>query len=136
MAGNRRQYGGLAMTLLQWIEHDGSDMDISVTHKEILCVATDKGKVVFWTASAYGLKWSAVVAYCVVKVSDILPPYEKKRWRAKRGGQYWFVTIFGDLNSTCDYGFESDLGLFRAHNYFRTAEEAKASKIYQAFERE
>lgn len=60
----------------------------------------------------------------------------RSKWRAEKGESYYTITAFGDVDGRVENFDEYDNNLFRAKNYFRTAEEAKESKIYRAFHEE
>ena len=57
----------------------------------------------------------------------------KKRWRANNGLHYCYVGTNGDICTTDEYQGYIDNSRYRTGNYFRTKEEAKASKFYKVF---
>ena len=120
--------------MLEWIEHDGSYVSVTVLPDESLVISHKDGRQYFWDTFRK-TDWTCVEAYRIVKVSDILQPYVKKRWRAKWGEVYWYVTDEGTVWRSNDTSRPLDCGRYNSGNYFRSIDEAMASKIYQAFER-
>jgi hypothetical protein len=118
--------------MLEWIEHDGSRVDVKMGEK--LALVDIKGDTYFWSGQ-FKINWDVVTAYCKFKVSDILPKYEKKRWRAKFGKLYYYVADIGFVLKHLDEMDATDNLRHSAGNYFRSEEQALASKIYQAFGR-
>jgi hypothetical protein len=58
------------------------------------------------------------------------------RWRAEKGGKYFYVcSLDGISYENDDYGY-SDNRNYNSGNYFRTEEEAKNSKFYKVFHEE
>nr|DAV53543.1 MAG TPA: hypothetical protein [Caudoviricetes sp.] len=53
-----------------------------------------------------------------------------KRWRADRGGDYYCVDSDGSLVTYGEYNDNTDNGLYKIGNYFKTAEEAKRWRDY------
>jgi hypothetical protein len=64
-----------------------------------------------------------------------IPKIVKSRWRAKEGELYFYVTNYGTLCQTINEERFADSMRYHCGNFFKTKEEARASKIYQAFER-
>ena len=57
-------------------------------------------------------------------------PEEHKRWRAKRGGKYWFLDDCGVILSNEEWGDDTDDFRYSIGNYFKTEAEAEAYKKY------
>lgn len=49
----------------------------------------------------------------------------KKRWRAKVGESYYYITTLMDLKSSCEYYTRIDNELYTIGNYFQTLEQAE-----------
>lgn len=63
-----------------------------------------------------------IIAYCIVEIE----PYKAKRWRAVKGGEYWFIDGIGAIDHFIDNLYHSDDARHAVGNYFRTREEAEA----------
>jgi hypothetical protein len=50
---------------------------------------------------------------------------ETKRWRAKKGRNYYYINVFMEVLVNKEYFYSSDNMLWKRGNYFRTEEEAK-----------
>lgn len=59
---------------------------------------------------------------------EITVGYE--RWRAERGGAYYYIYNSGQIDFSCDYGDMKSDYLYKIGNYFKTEEEVKAYKEY------
>lgn len=55
---------------------------------------------------------------------------EYKRWRADRGGDYYCVDSDGSLVAYGEYNDNTDNGLYKMGNYFKTGKEAKRWRDY------
>lgn len=64
-----------------------------------------------------------------------IPETARKRpkWRASHGGMYYFIDTFGDICQDNDHNYRADFRRFKAGNYFKTEDGARASNIYKAF---
>lgn len=62
----------------------------------------------------------------------------KIKWRAKPGGTFFYVDMFGYIRCATDTHKEDGFVqiLFQINNYFRTIGEAENSEIYKAFKKE
>lgn len=60
---------------------------------------------------------------------------ERPRFRARRGGIYYYVDACGNICESDEIGFELDGRQYSSGNYFETVDEAMDSDIYKAFER-
>lgn len=49
----------------------------------------------------------------------------KKRWRAERGGEYYFLRATFEVGTFKEMGNAIDEAMYNCHNYFRTKEEAE-----------
>jgi len=121
--------------MLEWIEHDGSAVEVDIAYGQFLVVRMAGGLEELYGSGRFLNTLKGVEAYCIANLSDILPPYEKKRWRAKGGQLYYYVTDIGSVFKRYDEMDGTDNLRYSAGNYFSSREEAKASKIYQGFER-
>lgn len=54
---------------------------------------------------------------------------QPKRWRAERGGHYWYVDYFGTVSEIYESFEYFDEKLYSIGNYFRTFEEAEEMAI-------
>lgn len=50
----------------------------------------------------------------------------RKRWRAEKYDDYFYVNFFGNINRIKEENDESDNFLYKSRNYFKTREEAEA----------
>lgn len=57
----------------------------------------------------------------------------KTKWRADNGCNYYFIDTFGDVVLDEELRYPADNKRFKAGNYFKTEEDAKASTIYKGF---
>ncbi|MBF4806546.1 MAG: hypothetical protein HXM47_08140 [Pseudoleptotrichia goodfellowii] len=48
-----------------------------------------------------------------------------KRWRAEKGGQYFYIDEFGEISSDTEYDLSEDSESYEFGNYFRTIAEAE-----------
>lgn len=48
-----------------------------------------------------------------------------KRWRAEKGGQYFYIDTFGEISSDTEYDLSEDSESYEFGNYFRTIAEAE-----------
>jgi hypothetical protein len=64
---------------------------------------------------------------CTIEETDngLLVVEKEKRWRAKRGGLYYFVADNGYSRATSEDGHATDQYRYDTHNYFKTAKEAQ-----------
>jgi hypothetical protein len=84
------------------------------------------------------LSGSEIIAYSHItleKFPNILKDWfeeitEYKRWRAERGGAYYYIYNSGQIDFSCDYGDMKSDYLYKIGNYFKTEEEVKAYKEY------
>ena len=84
-------------------------------HKEDVRLATDKEKqFLFNKMEEQGLRWNAEEKRV-----------EKIRWRAKKGGDYYFIDVDLIVKSIDDTYSTFDNKLWDALNYFRTKEQAE-----------
>lgn len=61
-----------------------------------------------------------------IKVRNINEKYGvKKRWRAEKGGQYFYIDTFGEISSDTEYDLSEDSESYEFGNYFRTIAEAE-----------
>ena len=58
------------------------------------------------------------------QVKEIEKP-KYKRWRAEKGGKYYFLSDLGEILFATDYRDKSDNFLYNTDNYFKTEEEAE-----------
>jgi hypothetical protein len=58
---------------------------------------------------------------------------QPERWRAEKGGEYYFVTVSGEVNGFKDGYHIADDNIYNSGNYFRTRE---AAEVYAAKWRE
>lgn len=49
----------------------------------------------------------------------------EKRWRAEKGGVYFYVNYDLEVNRIVDDYYSGDNSLYKAKNYFKTREEAE-----------
>jgi hypothetical protein len=61
--------------------------------------------------------------------------FELPKWRAELYGEYYFITIIGEIRGGTDVYSNIDKQLWEVGNYFKTEEEAKESKFYKVFSR-
>lgn len=60
--------------------------------------------------------------------------FEEFRWRAEKGGEYWYISAIGDVCSIKDNYFPCDDTIFELRNYFQTEELAnKAQPLWKEF---
>ena len=60
--------------------------------------------------------------------------FEPIRWRAEKGGKYWYISAFGDVCCIKDNYFPCDDTIFNSRNYFQTEELAnKALPLWKDF---
>ncbi|MGL5964388.1 MAG: hypothetical protein ACRCZ2_08350, partial [Fusobacteriaceae bacterium] len=59
----------------------------------------------------------------------------RPRFRARRGGVYYYVNLCGDVCQSDELRAKLDEQQYEAGNYFETEELAMDSDIYKAFER-
>lgn len=76
--------------------------------------------------------------YCRIVIDSTKLPFEwkmpdkNKRWRAKKDGNYWYVSPYGIAIIAMENGSMYDDTLYCFHNYFRTKEEAeKYAKVLE-----
>lgn len=78
----------------------------------------------------------AYASFTLEKFPNILTDWfeevheEYKRWRAERGGAYYYIYNSGQIDFSCDYGDMKSDYLYKIGNYFKTEEEVKAYKEY------
>lgn len=84
------------------------------------------------------LKWSDIMAYnhkTLEKFPNILKDWfeeihDDKRWRAKYGGEYTFLSDDGSISSSDEYGDNADDYRYNTGIYGRTKEELEAKREY------
>ena len=54
----------------------------------------------------------------------------KKRWRAKRGGYFYYINCFFKPEQSIEFFFEEDDDIYKSGNYFETAEEVEEYAEY------
>ena len=54
----------------------------------------------------------------------------KKRWRAKRGGYFYYINCFFEPEQSIEVFFEEDDNIYKSGNYFETAEEVEEYAKY------
>lgn len=60
--------------------------------------------------------------------------FEEYRWRAEKGGEYWYISAIGEVCSIKDNYFPCDDTIFNLRNYFQTEELAnKAQPLWKDF---
>ncbi|MGL5050649.1 MAG: hypothetical protein ACRC6E_08515 [Fusobacteriaceae bacterium] len=57
----------------------------------------------------------------------------RPRWRALKGGVFWYVSAFGIATKGIDYYSICDDTLNKVGNYFKTEEETEESRFYKVF---
>jgi hypothetical protein len=122
------------MNKLEWTDHDGSDVEVDIAYGQFIVVRMAGGLEELY-GGRFLCKLKDAEAYCIANIADILPPYKKKRWRAKDGDGYYYVATDGIVEHDNEILHSLDIRRYNSGNYFRTEEEAMASKIYQAYER-
>ena len=61
-------------------------------------------------------------------------PAKRKRWRARCGDKYFYISTLGMVLEENEDGGTFDRNTHSVGNYFRTEDEAKASPLYKAFQ--
>ena len=54
----------------------------------------------------------------------------KKRWRAKRGGYFYYIDCFFEPEQSIEVFLEEDDDIYKSGNYFETTEEAEEYAEY------
>ena len=68
--------------------------------------------------------------YCLEEIFEWVEP---PRWRAEKNGEFYTVSSTGYVESEGEYKNPLCDAWWEAGNYFKTEEEAKASKFYKVF---
>lgn len=109
---------------------------------------TSEGRVIYSDALKRAMLESSPVDFATEEEKQILFDAlakegkmwnaEKKevvRWRAKVGGEYYFVDVDGSVSKGIDFEETIDEDMHHRGNYFYSEELAKESPIYKAYER-
>ena len=54
----------------------------------------------------------------------------KKRWRAERGGYFYYIDFLFEVEQTVETFVEGDDAIYKSGNYFKTKEEAQEYAEY------
>lgn len=58
---------------------------------------------------------------------------QRPRWRAEKGGSFFYINVYGEVETAADYRDKWCNKLFDVENYFQAVEEAMESKHYKVF---